>query len=367
MNTTYLSLQEFEQGTAGFTHVHEIVGGLRELGVSVDLHVPHYRRTTSSIVTRAWVMLGLQFRLATKWLFGSKPDVLYVRHHFVALPITILARLFGIPVVVEVNGPADDFIVSWSIPPLLASIVRQTAYWQCRLGDWVIGVTPGLVELLSTKYGVAPDRISFVSNGVNTQLFRLITEPDLSAWPNIGDKKFVIFVGALLPWQSINIMLQAITCPQWPDDVTLIIAGDGLLREDVERQRMKQLIYINNIPYDHVPRFISASIAGLCLINDQTRAQTGVSPLKLFEYAACSRPAIVTDMQGLSDFVSNSNCGIVIPCDDPVALCEAVRKIDEDPVKREAMGKAGAEYVRQGYSWQDKAKETLDILQRVAK
>lgn len=368
MRLDYLTLSAFTQGTAGYTHVHEVVGGLQELGASVELFVPRYRRLTRSVLTRARVMLGLQAKLAIRWLFfKSKPDVLYIRHHYVAVPITLMARLLRIPVVVEVNGPVEDFIVSWSIPALLAPIVRLSAYWQCRLGTWVIGVTTGLVELLSREYGVSPERITLIPNGVNTNLFKPIPKPDLRLWPQLRDKKFVVFVGALSPWQGIEMMLEAVESSHWPGDISLVIAGDGLLREQFERRSISRLVYLGNIPYERVPHLVSASLAGLCLINDLGRKQIGVSPLKLYEYTACGRPVIVTDIPGLEDFVSDSDCGLVVPCDNARALSEAVGQISNDPARAEEMGQAGAERVRDGYSWLARAEETLKILRKVSR
>lgn len=365
MDVIYLSLQEYVQGTAGYTHVHEIVTGLRNLGTSIELIVPQYRRPTRSVIKRAFVMIILQLRLAVRMILGRKPDVLYIRHHYAALPITIIVRLLGIPMVVEVNGPVDDFIISWSIPSILVPIVKLMAYWQCRLGTWLIGVTPGLAHLLAMEYGVPPERISVILNGVNTEVFRRIPLPDLSSWPQLTDIEYVIFVGALSAWQGIDTMLQAIESKEWPEGVALLVAGDGTERRKVEIKQSSRLIFLGRVPYNQVPQLMNRSIAGLCL-KSPSHTETGLSPLKLYEYAACGRPVIVTDLPGLNDFVVATGCGIVIPCDDPAALCTAVRELLEDPEKREAMGKVGAELVRESFSWELRAKETLEILIRVA-
>ncbi len=366
MRLCYISLQSFDQGTAGYTHVHEIVSGLQELGVDVQLHTPKYRRPTRSVLIRAWVMLGMQARFLTRWFLGSKPDVLYIRHHYAALPITLLARVLSIPIVVEVNGPVEDFIVSWSIPRWLAPIVKQCAYWQCRLGSWVIGVTPGIVRSLSSEYGVPAGRVTLVPNGVNTDLFKPIAAPDLGSWPQLQGKKFVTFVGALSPWQGLETMLAAVESPHWPESVALVIAGAGVLRREVEQFGSSRLIYLGTIPYEMVPCLVNASIGGLCL-KSTLHEESGLSPLKLYEYAACGRPVIVNDLPGLNNFVLDSGCGLIIPCNDPIALCQAVQKLLGDPQLAEMMGSAGAAYVREGYSWHERARMTFEILQNVGK
>lgn len=167
-------------------------------------------------------------------------------------------------------------------------------------------------------------------------------------------------------WRAVVYRDRNVENSHWQDDTSLVIAGDGLLRKQIEQRSVSCLEYLGNIPYESVPPLGSASLAGLCLNNDRGRSQIGVSPLKLYEYTAYGRPVIVTDLPGLSDFISDAGCGLIISCDDPIALCEAVRQLLEDPQKREAKGKAGAAYVRSGFSWQDRAKETLGILRKVA-
>lgn len=365
MFVDYLSLSAFTQGTAAYTHVHEIVTNLQALGADVELFVPHYPRPTRSVISRAWKMLGLQIRLAWKWIAGTKPDAFYIRHHYVGFPITLFAHLWKIPVVVEVNGPVEDFIITWSIPWYLVPLVKKVAYWQAQLCDWAIGVTPGLGESLYSEYGLSSNRISVIPNGVNTDLFHTIADPDLNSWPDLQDENYVIFVGALSPWQSISVMVEAVCSENWPDHVRLVITGDGQLREIVESSQTERLIYLGNVPYEKVPHLMNASIGGLCLISDPSRDQIGVSPLKLYEYIACAKPVITTNLPGLSDFVTQLDIGIVIPIDDPYALCAAVKQLADDALKWKSTGKSAAEFVQKNYSWKSRAQQTLAILENI--
>jgi glycosyltransferase involved in cell wall biosynthesis len=361
----YLSLSAFTQGTAAYTHVHEIHTNLQALGVDVELFVPHYPRPTRSVIIRAWKMLGLQIRLAWKWVIRSKPDIFYIRHHYVGFPITLFAHLWKIPVVVEVNGPVEDFIITWSIPRYLAPIVKKVAYWQAQLSDWAIAVTPGLAESLSSEYRIPSDRISLIPNGVNADLFHPIPDPDLNSWSDLQVEKYVIFVGALTSWQSINVMIEAVCSESWQDHVRLVICGDGRLRKIVESAQTERLVYLGNVPYERMPQLINASIGGLCLINDPSRDLIGVSPLKLYEYTACAKPVITTNLPGLTDFVTQLDIGIIIPINDPRALCAAVKQLIDDAPKWRLKGKSAAAFVRKHYSWRSRAQQTLALLENI--
>lgn len=88
-------------------------------------------------------------------------------------------------------------------------------------------------------------------------------------------------------------------------------------------------------------------------------------PLKLYEYASCGRPIIATDLAGLKDFIDESKSGLLIQTENSDALCDATRQLWLDTDLRNALGVAGAEYVRNGFSWQERAVQTIDVLRQV--
>ncbi len=91
-----------------------------------------------------------------------------------------------------------------------------------------------------------------------------------------------------------------------------------------------------------------------------------LSPLKLYEYLACARPVVVSDIPGVSDLVRGAGAGVVVPPDDPEALGEGIVNILADPEAAEAMGARGREAVLEGYTWDHTAAKVEAILRGVA-
>ena len=112
MRLTYLTLEALRPGSAGYTHVHEIIRGLEARGWSVSLYRPHYAggMRPSSLLWRMIAMLRVQLRLLAEWRRGS---ILYIRCHYMAFPAACFARLMGIPVVHEINGPYEDVFITY--------------------------------------------------------------------------------------------------------------------------------------------------------------------------------------------------------------------------------------------------------------
>jgi glycosyltransferase involved in cell wall biosynthesis len=63
-------------------------------------------------------------------------------------------------------------------------------------------------------------------------------------------------------------------------------------------------------------------------------------PRGLIEAGACGRPLITTDAPGCREVVQHGVNGLLIPVRDPLALADAIRKLEDEPVKREEMGRA---------------------------
>ena len=200
------------------------------------------------------------------------------------------------------------------------------------------------------KGEIGRDDISVIPNGANTDLFR----PDAPR-PSSLPERYVVFVGALAVWQGIDTAIAAANLPEWPSDVSLVIAGDGAVCSDVEAaaNTEERVVYLGVIPYEKVPGVLANSVAGLSPQSSVgERGQTGLSPLKLYEMASCATPVIVSDYPGLSEFVREHECGLgSMPRNDPRKLAAAVARLAADSDEASAMGACGRTAVTSLHSW----------------
>jgi len=354
----YLSLQATREGQASYAHVHEIIKGLKKRGWHVHLYEPSYAASaiTPGPVRRAWEFAAVQLRLFT----SVRPDVLYVRHHFASFPTVLLARLQGIPVVLEVNGLYEDLFIAWPFTKKLAKLFIYTMRSQLRWADLVVAVTPQLAEWARSE---GAKKVVVIPNGANTEKFR----PEVKLDEDINlPSKYVIFFGALAPWQGIDTMLAAVENPRWPKDVKLVIVGDGAEREKVmvAASRSDRVCYLGPQPYDRMPGIVAGSLVALSPQNDRGRRSSlgGLFPLKVFEALASGVPVIVSDFPGMADLVRDCGCGLVIPPENHHSLAEAVSFLHNNPSVREAMGMKGRELVSKEHSWDKRAEQTHLVL-----
>jgi glycosyltransferase involved in cell wall biosynthesis len=311
-----------------------------------------------STARRVWTFVVLQARAVPRLKsFGA----VYIRTHFASLPTAAMARLLGIPVVLEVNGPHDDMFIAWPQLRVLGGLLTWAVRAQIRWADAVIAVTEGLRDWVRRE--VPGKGASVVPNGANTQLFR----PD-AVRPSSLPQDYVAFAGALARWQGIETMLAALDDRAWPESVSLAIAGSGELEGSVRRRSAedRRLVYLGRIPYALVPGLLAGSLAGIVAKNALGgRESTGLAPLKMYEALACGVPAIVSDFPGQADLVREGGCGIVIPPESPADLAKAVAFLHDHPEKRLEMGKKGRALVESAHSWDARAAATAEVLERV--
>lgn len=353
----YLCLQAAREGQASYAHVHEIISGLRRRGVAVDLFDVEYASKHPGVARRAWEFLKVQLRL---WPFIAKYDLIYVRSHFATWPTAWLANHVGVPVVQEINGSFEDLYANWPLMRRLRRILEPSIRAQYRWADALITVTSNTALWLNRETGRSDTFV--VPNGANTELFHPGAKSSLTI-----DGPYVCFFGALSVWQGVGLMLEAVRHQAWPAGVSLVIAGDGADRRQVEAAATAgKLKYVGSLPYRSLPGLIANSLAVLVpKVDAAGHATVGLSPLKLYEAMSCGAPVVVTDFPGMSEVVRNAGAGIVIPRGDAGKLAEAVAHIVQRPEEARLLGLSGRSAVEQHHSWDRRAGDTLDVLRSV--
>lgn len=353
----YLCLQATIEGQASYAHVHEIIDGLEGLGWSVDLFEPHYAGERGPGPMGRLIAFAKVHRRFVRALRSGAYDAVYVRGHSLAWPSVRTAQRMGLPVVQECNGPLSDFFVVWPIARLFAPLLKHMATSQFKSADGLIAVTHELAEWLGKETGRVVD---VIGNGANTELFRPgATSPYRERLP----RDYAVLFGALSKWQSIDVAVAAAQSPEWPRDVTLVLAGDGLLREfvDAAASGSEHIIATGNLPYHEIPGVVSESLCSLVLSRRPNRDYTG-SPLKMYESMACGVPIVVADVPVTSDTVREHDCGVVVDPLTPEGLARAVAALSEDRETARRMGANGRAAAEAEYSWKARARATHEVI-----
>lgn len=349
---TYLCLQPIAEGQGAHTHVRGIVDGLRRMGWSVRVHAPAATVAERGLMARLAAAMVVQAGFV---LSRRRPDVLYVRHHPAAIVATWWARARGVPVVVEVNGSEDDWVLAWPVLARVLPLLRSLLRAELRAAGAVVAVTTGLADWARTTAERPELRVVIVPNGVDADLFR----PGADGARIDGvPARYAVFVGELAPWQGIEDLIGAVADPAWPPELALVVAGAGVEQAKLERAASEGLpIHVlGRVPHDDVPALLAA--ADVVLVTSRDRAGTGIAPIKLFEAMAVGAAVVASAVPDNDRYAP----GPLVAPGDPAAWARAVAELASDADRAAAIGRAGRSAAVAEHSWAARASATAEVL-----
>jgi glycosyltransferase involved in cell wall biosynthesis len=294
-----------------------------------------------------------------------KPDVIYERAGGFSLGALIFARIRNIPAILEINGNWEDehkhALEHLSFPnkQLVAFINTIRGYsltLACHMAKKIIVVTPNLAKFVKDK-GITNERnILIAANGVNVERFTpqdsMVCKQNLSLDPSVN---YIGFIGSLVTWQGVDDLITAYS--RLPNDLSqnfhLIIVGDG---PELQRcMEISQQLHLNNSviftgaqAYSSIPQYLGACSI---LVAPKKPLASGFSPLKIYEYLACARPILASNVEGL-EFIEQQKVGLLFSPGDVNDLTSKLQDILNIPeyVKKE-MGDRGRQFVVATHSW----------------
>jgi colanic acid biosynthesis glycosyl transferase WcaI len=168
---------------------------------------------------------------------------------------------------------------------------------------------------------------------------------------NIGKNDIVImYSGSIGKKQGIETLVEsfAILQKEFPRS-HLVIAGEGSGKEELLINiRLMELRNIHILPLvskDLLSEFLSS--ADIHCIPQKKSSRDLVMPSKLLNILSVSGAVVVTAEKGTELFriIKSLRCGLVVPSEQPLLLCESFKYLIINKSERILMGKIGRKYV----------------------
>jgi len=302
-----------------------------------------------SYAERTWFAARVLAHLIRTRLMRRAPEVLYVRDAVVAAWLALLARpLVGARVVYECHDleAQNPSAQSGPITRCLASVIDRIVM---QRSDGVVSLTHAFVDMLKALPAVRPRSggpVAVIPDAYDDAVFFPRDKAAARAALALPPAAFtVVYVGSTWKYRGIDRLIAAFAdgCP----DARLVLVG-GRPDEQTAAMAVAQQHGIAAVvqcvgaqPQAIVAQYMAA--ADVCALSD-TVSKASASPLKLFEYAACARPVILTDLPALREVLpDDSACWV--PPGDTAAFANAFRWIASHPTEAAAMGERAAQAV----------------------
>jgi glycosyltransferase involved in cell wall biosynthesis len=384
----YLAIIDIAAESAETRHVFEMCENWKRLGHMVTLFVPDARGEPSEEVSIRMVKMET-FRLKTGFLltlvfnvmvvfhllkqFSKKRiDVVYTRQAmFEFIPLFFLKRL-GVRYIAEVNGIDSEQkrlyrMAEWKIR--LTECLHGICY---GLTDSIVTVTDEIREYLSDRYPGTREKTYVVPNGANVEVSIPIPKEDACLELDLNPLyTYVVFVGSLKKWHGVEnaiLLVEKLNRHNRDRSIRLIVVGEGPeeenLRNMVSRKGLdREVMFEGKVTHSRVFYYIGAATVCLALFDRERNDRTGLSPLKIFEYMACGRPVVATDVGNVRSIIERHKCGLIVEPGNIDSMSQAVMKLVRNPELAKELGENGREAAVRHYSWRTIGKNVLDIMQ----
>lgn len=212
--------------------------------------------------------------------------------------------------------------------PILLSLMSMLECVSYRSANQLIGLSPGIVKGIASS-GIDGKRIAMIPNGCDLDLFSNQTE----AWRPKGvrdDQLLAIFTGTHGNANGLDAVLNAASVlrERGRGDICIALVGQGRekpeLQERARAENLHNVLFLDPVPKVQLAGLMAGADIGLQVLRNVPAFYYGTSPNKFFDYISAGLPVLNNYPGWLAEMISDRDCGIAVPPDDPHAFADAL-------------------------------------------
>lgn len=301
------------------------------------------------------------------WVYNSPVTV--------GAPMLAHSRFGRVPIFLHVQDLWPDSLIESGMFPkgfggrqaarVVAALVRLT-----ERRSAVIGVISKSVRdlILERNPRIDPERVVYVPNPTNEQLFRPVSEiRDQAGMSRTSDGVVeVMYAGAIGEVQGLDTLVEAASILRHRQDVRFILVGDGIsrgrLQAKVEELGLTNVEFTGRVPQEDVPLLVArADVQLVSLASTPFLAYT--TPSKIPSLLSSGVP-IIGQLEGDgARLLRESGAAVVVSPNDAEGLAEAVGSLaDAGSARRAEMGHCGRRFYEKNLSAESAASKIIEAL-----
>lgn len=239
---------------------------------------------------------------------------------------------------------------------------QQTiAYFENKLPFFSSGITVNTLSMVERleNLGYPRDRIVYVPNGVERDLFSLIdsTEVDLLRRRlDLCEYRVIVYVGSMsLVSHAVDLLLEAFAIVrQCNNRAVLVLVGGGEDYENLKSMAMSlgidsHIRFVGRVPRKLIPLYYRLADVSVDPVRNDIVAKFR-SPLKIFESLAAGVPVVTGDIGDRRQYLDGGSAGKLVTPGDPYSLASGILEVLENSAIASQM-RCAAESVRERYYW----------------
>lgn len=235
---------------------------------------------------------------------------------------------------------------------LLNKIATKHSHWYYKKSDKLVALSEKMRERLASTSGKKKADILVLPQAPENIYEQRTFDPLLRK--RFGKTFNVLFTGNISPAQSFETMIEAaqILKKRGYADIRWVIVGDGMSRDEVEKQIVdKELsssfVFEGSHPIEMMSKYADiAEVLVGCLVKSDLLEAT--IPAKVMSYIALGKPIVLAMDGEVQELVNNrAGCGLVGDAENASLLAQNIERIYKlRPSERSAMGNRGYNFYR---------------------
>jgi glycosyltransferase involved in cell wall biosynthesis len=281
---------------------------------------------------------------------GDDLEICHFRDPWSGVPI--LERPHRYATVFEVNAlPSIELPYAYpSIAPRTLGKIRAAERFCLETADRIVTPSRTTRDLLAGE-GVPASKIDVVPNGADPvpPLPRPFEAPD----------EYLIYFGALQPWQGIDTLLRAFARLADLESLRLVVCGSGRSRHARAAEKLAEKLGLAGrvtwrweLPSSELEPWLSNALLSVAPLGACSRnVEQGCAPLKILESLAAGVPVVASDLPPVREIVTDGVEGRLVTPDRPADLARAIRVLLHLPAIRAEMAAAARSRAARDFTW----------------
>ena len=339
-------LQDSASGSGTAVAIGGLAAALIARGHTVERLVPEGDWPRSLLARRLWFNVTLPLRLRRP---GCPTYDLIVGFDIDGVRLASS----GVPYLCSIKGVlAEEARCERGWPRRMLASLALLEGRNARRAPLVLSTSRYCIDRIRHHYGVAPERLALVPEGIDLALWQPSSDPALLADEDRGRDPFtVLCVARQYPRKRVVDLIDAFAIVVGREPrARLVVIGDGpehgALAERLRQRRLGGHVQLlGALPDDGEVRAWYRRCSLFCLPSEQE----GFG-IVFLEAMASGLPVVSTTAAAIPEVVPDGQAGLLVPPRDPAALAEALLRLLQDPGLRARLRAFGRVHAC-GYSW----------------
>ena len=334
---------------------HEVLDGVEVY------RIDSYKNPSPDFATWVYLMnMNMQKEAAAlAKSLGSKVDVFHAHDWLVATAGIGLKHVFRRPLFATMhsteigrrNGINSDY----------ERMIHETEAWLTYEAWKAICCSDYMVQHVRWAFGLPPDKMIMIPNGVNADAYAAINKNELSQFRSkfaLPEEKIVLFVGRLVYEKGVHVLVNAASKVLEKTNAKIIIVGNGYMKEQlsgiVRGMGITDKVMFTGFVDDETLRRL------------QTCADVSVVPslfepfgIVALEAMAAKSPLVVSDAGGLAQIVDHDVDGVKVYAGNPDSLAWGITRVLTDETYANRLRENAYKKVQEKFNWDRIAQQTM--------